>query len=235
MRILICDDDLTVMSLLKQYIQEFFTKNKLASPEIICYASGEELLSDEGEKDIVFLDIEMPGLSGIHIGRKLKQTYKHVIIFIITFYMEYLDDAMQFDVFRYLSKPLDQKRVFRNLKDALVLYNSSILKIPVETRDRVHTVYSSDIVFIESSGNKSVVHTTSNEYTSVYNLQYWIEKLNMPCFFHSHRSFIVNMGYVSGFSHTEINLSNGKSGIYLARRKYAKFKEAYFLYLESTR
>ncbi|MCI8748424.1 MAG: response regulator, partial [Lachnospiraceae bacterium] len=86
MRILICDDDIYISSILQQYIQEFFSKNKLASPEILRYENGEALLSDTGEKDIVFLDIEMPGLSGIHTGRKLKQSNRNVIIFIITSY-----------------------------------------------------------------------------------------------------------------------------------------------------
>lgn len=192
-------------------------------------------LSDNGEKSIIFLDIEMPGVSGIHTGRKLKQADSSVIIFIITSYMEYLDEAMQFHVFRYLSKPLDKKRVLRNLKDALLLYNSSVTKIPVETKDRIYTIRSSDIVSVESSGSKSVVHTTSSNYISVHKIQHWAEKLDMPCFSVTHRSFIVNMEHVSDFGHTTISLCNGQSTAYLARRKYTKFKEAYFLYLESTR
>lgn len=235
MRILICDDDISVLLILQQYIQEFFSKNKLAYPEILCLENCEALLSDTGEKDIVFLDIEMPGLSGIHAGKKLKQANNNVIIIIITSYMEYLDEAMQFHVFRYLSKPLDKKRFLRNFKDALLLYNSCVTKIPVETKDGIHIVYSSDIVYIESFSNKSVVHTTGNNYISMYNLQYWARKLDMPCFFTSHRSFIVNMEHVSDFSRTTISLCNGQSTAYIARRKYTQFKEAYFLYLESTR
>lgn len=235
MRILICDDDIHVSSVLQQYIQEFFSKNNLASPEILYFENSENLLSNTGEKDIVFLDIEMPGLSGIHAGKKLKQANSNIIIFIITSYMEYLDEAMQFNVFRYLSKPLDKKRVLRNLKDALLLYNSSVTKIPIETKDGTHIVYSSDIIYIESIGSKSAIYTTGNKYISIYNLQYWIKKLNMPCFFTSHRSFIVNMEHVSDFSHTTISLCNGQSTAYIARRKYTQFKEAYFLYLESTR
>lgn len=44
MRILICDDDTSISLLLSQYIHDFFTKNKLACPEILCYTNGEELL-----------------------------------------------------------------------------------------------------------------------------------------------------------------------------------------------
>ena len=96
------------MEQLEKYVIEFFKSRKLKSPEIQCYSNGEALLSDAGSKDIVFLDIEMPGLDGIYVGRQLKEENKDIIIFILTSYVEYLDDAMRFHVFRYLSKPLDK-------------------------------------------------------------------------------------------------------------------------------
>lgn len=103
-------------------------------PQLVSFTSGEALLSDTGEKDMVFLDIEMPGMNGIYIGNELKKTYKNVIIFVVTSYSEYLDEAMRFHVFRYLSKPLDKQRLFRNLRDALTCFSTIPAKIPVETR-----------------------------------------------------------------------------------------------------
>ncbi len=69
----------------------------------------------------------MPGLDGIYVGNELKKKDKDIIIFIITSYSEYLDEAMRFHVFRYLSNPIDRQRLFRNLKDALDLYHSTLL------------------------------------------------------------------------------------------------------------
>ena len=65
---------------------------------------------DKGSKDIVFLDIEMPGMNGIYVGNELKSQNRNIIIFVVTSYSEYLDEAMRFHVFRYLSKPLDKQR-----------------------------------------------------------------------------------------------------------------------------
>ena len=56
-------------------------------------------------------------MNGIYVGNTLKKANKDVIIFVVTSYSEYLDDAMRFHVFRYLSKPLDRQRFFRNMKD----------------------------------------------------------------------------------------------------------------------
>lgn len=71
-----------------------------------------------------FLDVEMPGFDGIYVGNELKKQNDSVIIFIVTSYLEYLDAAMRFHVFRYLSKPIDKQRLFQNLDDALELYYS---------------------------------------------------------------------------------------------------------------
>ena len=69
MRILICDDDLLIQQKLTKYLREYFGNNGLKAPNLVVFSSGEELLQDKGEKDIVFLDIEMPGVSGIFTGK----------------------------------------------------------------------------------------------------------------------------------------------------------------------
>ena len=48
----------------------------------------------------------MPGMNGIYVGNELKKATENVIVFVVTSYSEYLDEAMRFHVFRYLSKPL---------------------------------------------------------------------------------------------------------------------------------
>lgn len=234
MRILICDDDTLFIEQLQKYIESYFESNHLKSPEIVSFTSGEALLSDKGEKDIVFLDIEMPGMNGIYVGRELKKYNKNVIIFIITSYSEYLDEAMRFHVFRYLSKPLERQRFFRNMQDAMDLYHRLTFLLPIETKDSVYTVSSSDIIYIEAIERKVLVHTLDTAYESIHNMAYWVDTLPQNCFFQTHRSFIVNLEHVINFDHTLIQLTTGQNA-YLTRRKYGTFKNAYLLYLESTR
>ena len=84
MRILICDDDELIIEQLKKYILLFFEANHSKCPELLSFTSGEDLLNDNGEKDIVFLDIEMPGMNGIYVGNELKKSNKNVLIFVVT-------------------------------------------------------------------------------------------------------------------------------------------------------
>lgn len=235
MRILICDDDALMIEELQKYIETYFELNHMKCPELVSFTSGEALLADKGEKDLVFLDIEMPGMNGIYVGNELKKANRNVIIFVVTSYSEYLDEAMRFHVFRYLSKPLDKQRFFRNLSDALAYYNNMTAKIPVETRQGVSTVPASYIIAVEAQGRKVIVHTIKQDFDSIHNMNYWLEQLPKNCFFQTHRSFIINFEHVTDFDHTTIHFKNQSFTAYLTRRKYSSFKNAYLLYLESTR
>lgn len=235
MRILICDDDVLMTEQLQKNIRSFFEYSHLKCPELVCFFNGESLLADTGEKDILFLDIEMPGMNGIYVGNELKKANDNIIIFIVTAYSEYLDEAMRFHVFRYLSKPLDKQRFFRNMKDAVDLYHTMTVKLPVETKRGVHTLPASSIIAVEAQERKVIVHTIKCDYESVHNMHYWMNLLPKNCFFQTHRSFIVNLEHVTDFDHTIVHLAGSQYYAYLTRRKYSAFKEAYLLYLEIMR
>lgn len=235
MRICICDDDSLSIGQLQKYIQAYFDNARIKCPKIACFRDGASLLADRDAIDLLFLDIEMPGMNGIYVGNELKKRNGNTIIFIVTSYAEYLDDAMRFHVFRYLSKPLDKQRFFRNMKDAVDLYHNITQKISIETKQGVHTLPASSIVTVEAQGRKVIVHTLFRDFESVRNMQYWEDALFKNRFIRTHRSFIVNFEHITAFDHSMISLGNGKFHAYLTRRKYASFKEAYLLYLESTR
>ena len=235
MRIAICDDDILIIEQLKCYIKTFFESKNIKCPEIISFPSGESLLADKEDKDILFLDIEMSGINGIYVGQELKKANDRIIIFIVTSYPEYLDEAMRFHVFRYLSKPLDRQRFFRNMKDAVDLYNTITVKVPIETKQGIHILPASSIIMIEAQGRNVIVHTTLHDFKSVHNMQYWLELLPKNCFFQTHRSFIVNFEHVTDFDHSLVHMAGSQFHAYLTKRKYSAFKEAYLLYLENTR
>lgn len=238
MRIIFCDDNAVILRQLTGYVTEFFSELGGIEPEFAAYPSGDALLAAETEAaDIAFLDVEMPGSSGIQVGAALKERNPAIKIFIVTSYPDYLDDAMRFQVFRYLSKPIDRDRLFRNLKDAIYQYSIESRRFTIATSDGVFTRRAEEIVCVEAVQRKVLVHTADNIYTSTETMDYWRQTLTLPCFYSTHRSFIINMRFVYTVDREGVTLRYGgkRKDAYLSRRKFAHFKDTYLMYMESVK
>lgn len=237
MRIIFCDDNIEILNQLQKYVHEFFKRLGGTMPEFAAYTSGDELLAHETGADIAFLDVEMPGRSGIHVGARLKELSPKIKIFIVTSYPDYLDEAMRFQVFRYLSKPIDKNRLFRNLKDAVYQYNMDTKDIPINTPSGIRVLSAERIVCVELVQRKTVVETIDGGIQSTDGIEYWRNTLTLPCFYSTYRSFIINMRYVYEIRRDLVVLKYGEKikEAYLAKRKYAEFSRKYLTYLESTK
>ena len=230
MRVAFCDDEHRIGELLENYLREWFRLKGLEQPEYRYYASGQELLNDTDQTDILFLDVEMPGISGIDVGKQLKERNPDIIIFMETSYLEYLDDAMRFHVFRYLIKPIEKDRLYRNMEDAMELYakiRKSDQKVSVKLQDKTITLLAPEIVYIEAKNHRTYLYTRQEEYITWDSLEDWSERLDQEKYFRSHRSYIVNMEYVTKFSKNKIELCDGKYVAGLSANRSKAFKDAY--------
>ena len=235
MRILFCDDNPAITAILQNYVSEYFRHVGGGQPEYAAYDSGDALMANEKLADIAFLDVEMPGISGIYVGAKLKEYNPYIKIFIVTSHPDYLDEAMRFQVFRYLSKPIDKGRLFRNLKDAMYQYSLDTREYPILTEKGLFVRRADEIVCVEVQQRKCLIHTTKDILVSMETMEYWRHTLSLPCFYSPHKSFIINMRFVSEIQKDSILLRfKGKEKeAYLAKRKFTQIKDTYLLYLES--
>lgn len=238
MRILLCDDDPAVLQQMERLLRKFFQQIGAKPPDIALYTDGEKLIQSRDTGEIAFLDVEMPGLSGIYTGERLKKANPRIKIFILTSYMDYLDEAMKFHVFRYLSKPVDEKRLFRNMREALYQIEMETEPVAIETKDGIIVRQAEEIIYIETDRRKTNIITVDQVYETVRPMRDWDALLQIGCFFQTHRSFIVNMRYVTSFTKDIVTLADpgGQTyTAYLTKRNYSSFKNAFYLFLESTR
>lgn len=144
---------------------------------------------------------------------------------------------MRFQVFRYLSKPIDKERLFRNLKDAVYQYNMESREFPIVTNDGVFVRRAEEIVCVEASQRKVLIYTTVGILQSTQPMEHWRQTLTLPCFYMTHRSYIVNMRFVSiiGKDRVLLKYRGHEQYAYLTRRKYTSFKDTYLMYRESVK
>ena len=126
---------------------------------------------------------------------------------------------MRFHVFRYLSKPIDKQRFFRNMKDAVDLYNTITVKVPIETKQGIHTLLASSIIMIETQGRSVIVHTTLHDFESVHKIcSIGWNYYQRVALFQTHRSLIVNFEHISDFNHSLVHFADNQFRAYLTKR-----------------
>lgn len=239
MNIAICDDDKTFREFLKIQLNHYFDKTDVPI-NMYEFDNGEKLLNSEILFDLTFLDVEMGNMNGIDAGRQLKQKNSRNIIFIITSYSGYLDDAFNINAFRYLQKPLDILRLYRALDDAIELMNNDIIVFYDTLSCQNIRIYASDIIFIEIERKKTKVVTCNGVYVSNQKISYWKEKLNGIAFVCPHSSFIANLDYAIRHTRSELVLAKWdakgsiaeKYTIPIAPKKQAEIKRLFFYVLE---
>lgn len=227
MRIIVCDDIEVICDNICSLLKEFFEQEGINDIEIVGYQNGEAVLKDTGEKDIVFLDVELPGINGITVAKTLKANNPKTIVFLVTAYEQYTDDAFRINAFRFIQKPFEKDRLYCNLKEALHFYHTATGKIYVEEKNGGRTEYKSNIVFIESVDRASIIHYRDGFAYTSQTIKEWAEILNDGCFFIPHRSYIVNLHYVKSYNKNTIYFENCSETAMLTRRKLKSFKNAY--------
>ena len=208
MNILICDDDKLYVDMIRKYVDEFFAEHKITDYKVYEYNSGDEAAKNTDKIDIAFLDVEMDGINGIEAGKCLRNNNKNIVIFIITSYMGYLDDAMDEGVFRYINKPLERPVIMRGLHKALLLCSKSqSKKINIEYKGDNVIIEQDSIICIESLVRKRYIKTDTQSYVSLKSLSYWQSVLDEDKFFLVNKSFIVNIDRVERFTDKYIELN----------------------------
>ena len=233
MNIAICDDEQQDIDILYNYC-----KSCKLPYNISTFLSASALLEAFKSQfyDLIFLDIEMPGADGISVGRALKQADSDVLIAYITSHTEFLDDAMSFCVFRYISKPLNQERIVRCICDAFNILCKRRINVVIDEGNCMYRkVNTYNIVMVEKDSRRLKLYMKNGEVIRVMGtINDFLTGLNPLIFVMCHRSFIINLKYVSRIDKNTVYLCGDKYVAYLSRNRYTSIKEAFINYVEKS-
>lgn len=189
--------------------------------------------------DLVFMDIQMPGESGLELLRSIANPPRTIFV---TAFDEYATKAFEVNAYDYLMKPIDPDRldeVYSRLteenKTPSSVENSSTLKagdpILVRDGDKVWFIKIDQVRYFESEGNYVKVHFDKFKPLILRSLNSLEERLDDKLFFRVNRKFIVNLNHVVNIENwfnggLQVELSCGTK-IEISRRQTIKFKDQF--------
>ncbi len=173
-----------------------------------------QLLNSE-KIDLLFLDINLPGISGINFIKSLNPA--PAVIF-TTAYPDYAVESFDLEAVDYLLKPISFERFIKAVNRFFKLKNAAAGMLPVapETKEqpfifvkcdkRMVKIVLEEIRYIEAQKNYLLIYTDTGEYRTYHSLGEMEEKLPEQHFIRVHRSFIVAVGKITSFSSSNIDI-----------------------------
>lgn len=228
LHIAICDDDQTAVESHKT-ITENCLKHCGSIGKTETYLTSDNLLYDITEDsiffDLILLDIEMPGITGMEIAEKIKPFLPDVKIIFITSHIEYAIDAFELSIFRYVPKTDIEKRLPAAIQDAVKLIELEDGKTyTIQTNSRLEKIPYRDIYHIERDGKNACITAASGTAKVRKSLQQVYSELGADEFIFTDRGCIVNMIHIMQIKDGMAVLKNGET-LPISRSHLQKVKE----------
>ncbi len=188
-RCLIIEDEPVARDILGKYIED--TPNLSLEGECETAIEGLKTLQDK-TIDLIFLDINMPKLSGISFLKSLSNPPK---VILTTAYSEYALEGYELDVVDYLLKPFSFERFLKAVQK-VDIPASGEASIIVKADGKTYRIDKNDILFAESLGDYVKLHTASNTLTFNKTLKSFLEELADNTFLRVHKSFLVSLSRI---------------------------------------
>lgn len=229
MRILICDDERQYADSLEQYVNEYMTaRNTNFEVETVC--DPKIVLNNNTTYQLVFLDIQMNEIDGISLAKVLKERNSKVVIFFVTSFKDYQDDAMDLRAFRFFEKPINPERLYSGLDKAMEYIDESYIDFYIYANNEQKKILTDEVIYVERGNRQVTLVTTHGNYTTREAFDEWCDILQNSFFYRVHKSFIVNLHYITSYKYTELWIQNNIR-IPIATRRQADFHKFWFAYL----
>lgn len=231
MRIAVCDDEELFRIEFKSVLDKVLIN---AEYDIVTFSGGSSLYEAflKNPFDLVFLDIEMPGIDGITLAKRLRAVSENVQIVFLTSHIEYALEGYEVNALRYLVKPVDMNKLSEVLKYIQDKKNNSRqIMIKQEGEDIVIDI--SDIIYMESMDKNVRIVTSKSEYITRYNISDYEEELKNSGFLRIHRGYLISLSKVKKVVKNDV-VMDGDISLPVSRSNIKTLKDALYAYVEGT-
>lgn len=206
MQIFICDDEIPILKDMENRI-------KLILPECFAasFSDGKQLLKtlEKEPCDVLFLDIDMPQISGLDIAKELARLDEKPLLVFVTSHDELVYDSLQYHPFGFIRKSYFEEEIEKILKDCEQEISSKEKHFSFKSGTENMRIKLSEILYFESDGNYLKLFTEKQEYRLRDTVAAVENTLSASGFVRVHRGFLINQAAVKRLSAEEAELVNG--------------------------
>ncbi|MGL5820107.1 MAG: LytR/AlgR family response regulator transcription factor [Sarcina sp.] len=233
--IAICDDEKVysdaILDILSECAKFISFKTKFD-----VYNSSEELLEVLEENplkySILFVDILMPGLTGVELSQRIKRLNENIYIIFITSTKDFIFDAYDIGALNYILKPIEKNRLEEQFLRAIKAVKKKNESFVVNKNNEIYTINIEDIIYFEVRNRVTTVEYvggTLDFYEKISDVE---ERLKEYNFIKTHRSYIVNPEYIFKISSSTIELKDGR-WIPISKLRLKSIKKEFMHYIET--
>ncbi len=230
----ICDDKKAVLSDLEREVGDWAGEKK-ETYSVELYTSADAFLfawEERKDTDVLLLDIEMPGMDGIALARKLRGMGERISIIFVTGNPDFALEGYDLEAVSYIVKPLKRERLWAALDRAGEhMRRREALIVPLSGGE-MERVYVSDVCYLESDGHGTIVWKRDGSRlmckAGIQQLEQELEE-NKDNFFKPHRSYLIHLDCVERISRKDVQMEN-QAFVPVARGKWEALNQAYLQY-----
>lgn len=227
MHIIICDDNKVECEILKGKVFQYFEKHNIEI-KIDVFYSAKSILDQTEKFDIIFMDIEFEKENGLQVINEYRKDHFSINI-LVTSHREQMPNGYRAKAFRFLCKPINDFSLKEALDSALIELNTK-KKFVVESDFGMTVIYENEIIYIEAGDKYIGIRTKENFYRMKGTISGILKELNPFDFIIPHRTYIVNMNYISAIDNRFVYIHNGEK-IKISRLKKKEFQEKFFSFI----
>ena len=219
----ICDDEMAAVLQIEKIVAGYLEKIEKEA-QVLLFQSGKEILEHIENLDILFLDIEMPEMDGLEVGKIIGKRNRDCKIIMATSRVERFKEAFKIDAFRFVTKPFNEKEIEEALQD---VFDTMIGMSEIEFYENrmLHKIRQRDIKYLKTYGSFIEAKVGNRILRREISLLKLEEILDKNIFYRINREILVNMFYIDSYKEGAIKV--GAKMFKVARRRKKDFEKVF--------